>query len=143
MDSTLGDLRSRLSMTDVEVQVKTSEAETRVIPEQQPLRVIPEASAKKSSRKSNKPISRSQRRGQQEESVVDQQVAAAKSLAEILRTRSELESSKAMTKLTAPAAPGVAEGASIMGLPPPPPGTGFKSYSDYMRSLAAKYNNNE
>ena len=29
------------------------------------------------------------------------------------------------------------------GLPLPPPSTGIKSYSDFMRNLAAKYNNNE
>ena len=31
----------------------------------------------------------------------------------------------------------------VNGFPPPPAGTGIKSYSDFMRNLAAKYNNNE
>ena len=40
-------------------------------------------------------------------------------------------------------APNMSSTADINGLPLPPPNTGIKSYSDFMRNLAAKYNNNE
>ena len=40
-------------------------------------------------------------------------------------------------------APNMSNNADINGLPLPPPNTGIKSYSDFMRNLAAKYNNNE
>ena len=39
--------------------------------------------------------------------------------------------------------PNMSSAADINGLPLPPPNTGIKSYSDFMRNLAAKYNNNE
>ena len=40
-------------------------------------------------------------------------------------------------------APNMSNTSDINGLPLPPPNTGIKSYSDFMRNLAAKYNNNE
>lgn len=39
--------------------------------------------------------------------------------------------------------PPVASGLVLNEPPLPPPPGGIKSYSDFMRSLAAKYNNNE
>ena len=39
--------------------------------------------------------------------------------------------------------PNMANSGDTNGLPLPPPNPGIKSYSDFMRNLAAKYNNNE
>ena len=138
MESALGELRSRLSMTEVEVNIKSTQSQTPSLSppvvSAGPLRVIKEASMKKS-RKSKTPICRSQRKLQlTEDSKLESQIAGKFAESVLMRSK-EMELAEKKGPKASPEA--------VPGLPPPPPGTGFKSYSDYMRSLAAKYNNNE
>ena len=115
MDFSLDELKSRLKMSEVEVKITTSNG------------------TNKKSRKSKTPVFRQQRRpssgGEENQSPQSPKMQdhRASSSPESPVT-SEVEKRPLPTVNEPPL--------------PPPPG-GIKSYSDFMRSLAAKYNNNE
>lgn len=122
----LGELRSRLSMTEVEVNIRpssptttpSSESPAAALAASAGLRIIKEASMKKS-RKNKNPTFRHQRKPLVSDSINSKLEGGHKDNMEVEKKQG----------------PNGTEG--------PIPGAGFKSYSDYMRSLAAKYNNNE
>lgn len=115
MDYSLDELKSRLKMSEIEVKITTSAT-----------------NGLKKSRKNKTPVFRQQRRpssgGEENNSVTGGSPKAEQ--------RASLS----------PESPIVSEASKslLINEPPlPPPPGGIKSYSDFMRSLAAKYNNNE
>ena len=120
MDFSLDELKSRLKMSEVEVKITTSATNGMI-------------GSNKKSRKNKTPVFRQQRRpssgGEENTSPISpkmQEQRASSSPESPLTSEAE--------KRTLP----------VVNEPPlPPPPGGIKSYSDFMRSLAAKYNNNE
>ena len=115
MDYSLDELKSRLKMSEVEVKITTSNG--------------------KKSRKNKTPVFRQQRRpssgGEDNNSnspKINEHRASSNSPES--PNRSTVEEKRPLQPL-------------INEPPLPPPPGGIKSYSDFMRSLAAKYNNNE
>ena len=125
----LDELKSRLKMSEIEVKITTSNGGGQ--------------NSNKKSRKNKTPVFRQQRRpssGGEENSgngspknSIDQ------------RASSSPESPISVPNLpTSEAEKRTSAAAMLFNEPPlPPPPGGIKSYSDFMRSLAAKYNNNE
>lgn len=115
MDYSLDELKSRLKMSEIEVKITTSAS-----------------NGLKKSRKSKTPVFRQQRRpssgGEENNSITGGSPKGTDQRASL-----------------SPESPIVSEAKSLLiNEPPlPPPPGGIKSYSDFMRSLAAKYNNNE
>ena len=126
----LDELKSRLKMSEIEVKITTSNGGGL-------------QNSNKKSRKNKTPVFRQQRRpssGGEENSgngspknSIDQ------------RASSSPESPISLPNLpTSEAEKRTSAAAMLFNEPPlPPPPGGIKSYSDFMRSLAAKYNNNE
>ena len=124
MDFSLDELKSRLKMSEVEVKITTSSQNGGILP-----------GSNKKSRKNKTPVFRQQRRpssgGEENTSPISPKMPEQRA------------SSSPESPLTSEAEKRTLAG-NILNEPPlPPPPGGIKSYSDFMRSLAAKYNNNE
>ena len=125
MDFSLDELKSRLKMSEVEVKITTSSS----------LSNSGLPGSHKKSRKNKTPVFRQQRRpssgGEENTSPISPKMPEQRA------------SSSPESPLTSEAEKRTLAG-NILNEPPlPPPPGGIKSYSDFMRSLAAKYNNNE
>lgn len=123
MDSySLDELKSRLKMSQqIEVKITTSSTTANGGSNS--------AQLQKKSRKSKTPVFRQRRPSSEENGIKPER---AHSLSPESPVSSDLEKRP------------IAAGLLNVNEPPlPPPPGGIKSYSDFMRSLAAKYNNNE
>ena len=126
MDFSLDELKSRLKMSEVEVKITTSSS----------LSNSGLPGSHKKSRKNKTPVFRQQRRpssgGEENTSPISPKMPEQRA------------SSSPESPLTSEAEKRTILAGNILNEPPlPPPPGGIKSYSDFMRSLAAKYNNNE
>ena len=119
----LDELKSRLKMSEIEVKITTSNGGINI---------------NKKSRKNKTPVFRQQRRPSSggEENISNGNLSPKNIIENRASSSPESPIASEAEKRTS--------AALLINEPPlPPPPGGIKSYSDFMRSLAAKYNNNE
>ena len=124
----LDELKSRLKMSELEVKITTSNGGS--------------VNTNKKSRKNKTPVFRQQRRPSSGGDDNSGTGSPKNSIDQ--RASSSPDSPISVPTPTSEAEKRTSAAAMLINEPPlPPPPGGIKSYSDFMRSLAAKYNNNE